>query len=132
MRMLTGVQSPRKFSVLGSNVPLPSARVISRTVHPDVISSTDLTILVMQWGQFMDHEMVSTPLPIGKSDLFPYPDPIRLGWERERETDRQTDRDRDRDRVRDRERHRDRDRETQRQRQTETEKLQASHRERER
>ena len=124
MRMLTGVQSPRKFSVLGSNVPLPSARVISRTVHPDVISSTDLTILVMQWGQFMDHEMVSTPLPIGKSDLFPYPDPIRLGWERERQTDRQTDRQRQRQSQRQREtetgRQTDRQKEGRRERQKQT------------
>ncbi|KAK7093679.1 chorion peroxidase-like [Littorina saxatilis] len=59
-----GIQAPRVYSVLGNGRPLPSPRVVSRVVHPDKIAPTDLTIFVMQWGQFMDHEMVSTPLPI--------------------------------------------------------------------
>ena len=64
--LLTGVQSPRTRSVEGDK-ELPSARVVSRKVHPDKTDTTQFTILVMQWGQFIDHEMTSTPLPIGKS-----------------------------------------------------------------
>ena len=63
--MFVGVQSPRTRSV-EDDKRLPSARVVSRKVHPDKHLSTQFTIFVMQWGQFMDHEMVSTPLPIGK------------------------------------------------------------------
>ncbi|KAK7497891.1 hypothetical protein BaRGS_00010762 [Batillaria attramentaria] len=59
-----GVASPRTASVLSTSLPLPSARLVSRAVHPDIIAITDLTIFVMVWGQLMDHEMVSTPLPI--------------------------------------------------------------------
>ncbi|GFS20401.1 peroxidasin-like, partial [Elysia marginata] len=50
------------FSVSGR--PLPSPRVVSRMVHPDVEIASEFTIMLMQWGQIMDHDMVSTPLPI--------------------------------------------------------------------
>ena len=63
---VAGLQAPRSFSVLGNHLPLPSPRLVSRAVHKDVIGTSHLTLLVMQWGQFMDHEMVSTPLPIGQ------------------------------------------------------------------
>ncbi|GFO22804.1 peroxidasin-like [Plakobranchus ocellatus] len=57
-----GIQLPRMFSVSGR--PLPSPRVVSRMVHPDVDRASQFTIMLMQWGQIMDHDMVSTPLPI--------------------------------------------------------------------
>ncbi|XP_076452125.1 chorion peroxidase-like [Babylonia areolata] len=59
-----GVQSPRSSSVLSDTLALPSPRAVSRWVHRDLNATTQLSIFVMQWGQFMDHEMVSTPLPI--------------------------------------------------------------------
>ncbi|XP_068216250.1 peroxidase-like [Palaemon carinicauda] len=60
-----GVNSPRQLSVTGQ--PLPSAREISSTVvlhQPDVYEN--LTILIMQWGQFLDHDITHTPITKGK------------------------------------------------------------------
>lgn len=52
----TGVESPRR-SVAGG-LPLPSARDVSMTVHRDVnLTSTRITMMVMQWGQFLDHDL---------------------------------------------------------------------------
>ncbi|XP_070182293.1 chorion peroxidase-like, partial [Littorina saxatilis] len=57
-----GEELPRMFGVTGK--VLPSGRLISKVIHPDVESNTRFSILLMQWGQFMDHDMVSTPLPV--------------------------------------------------------------------
>ncbi|KAK7473973.1 hypothetical protein BaRGS_00034802, partial [Batillaria attramentaria] len=56
--------APRKFSTVNPANPLPSPRDVSRAVHPDITATSQLTIMMMQWGQFIDHELVSTPLPI--------------------------------------------------------------------
>ena len=51
-----GVQTPRR-SVDGGT-QLPSARDVSLTVHRDVnLTSTRITMMVMQWGQFLDHDL---------------------------------------------------------------------------
>ena len=60
-----GEEMPRTFGVDGKL--LPSPRLISKYIHPDVRSTTDFSILLMQWGQIMDHDMISTPLPVGQS-----------------------------------------------------------------
>ncbi|CAL1539890.1 unnamed protein product, partial [Lymnaea stagnalis] len=55
-----GSGSPRKTSVSGS--PLPSPRAVSRYVHP---ARTDLlarTIMIMQWGQWLDHDVTGFPV----------------------------------------------------------------------
>ncbi|XP_070206507.1 salivary peroxidase/catechol oxidase-like [Littorina saxatilis] len=57
-----GHQDPRTLSVSGQ--PLPGARVVSRNVHPDKVATTDLTAFVMLWGQFADHDVILTPLPL--------------------------------------------------------------------
>ncbi|XP_076472463.1 chorion peroxidase-like isoform X2 [Babylonia areolata] len=57
-----GKEVPRMFSKLGHR--LPSPRLVSKLVHPDVHSTTRFTIALMQWGQFMDHDIISTPLPV--------------------------------------------------------------------
>ncbi|XP_046365209.2 peroxidase-like protein 3 [Haliotis rufescens] len=52
---------PRMRGVDG--YPLPSPRAISVAVHPGVDSpSNDHTVMVMQWGQFVDHDLTGTPL----------------------------------------------------------------------
>ncbi|XP_037529170.1 chorion peroxidase [Rhipicephalus sanguineus] len=55
-----GVSSPR---VAADGSPLPNARKISYTVHPNVSNpATDITHMVMQLGQFIDHDFALAPL----------------------------------------------------------------------
>jgi len=55
-----GVWKP-KVSKAGN--PLPSARLISINIIPDVDAPSDMdTHNVMQWGQFVDHDITHTPL----------------------------------------------------------------------
>ena len=45
-----------------SNGPLPNPRLISTTIHRDESHDTQqFTMMVMQWGQFIDHDLTSTP-----------------------------------------------------------------------
>lgn len=62
------MDSPRVRDRLGN--PLPSARVISNKVHKVKGTSPrneNRTMMVMQWGQFIDHEFVATPVLKGIS-----------------------------------------------------------------
>lgn len=60
-----GVNSPRSRAADGS--PLPSARQVSVTFTQDVDSpSENFTMLLMQWGQFLDHDMTHTPISRGQ------------------------------------------------------------------
>ncbi|CAG7726815.1 unnamed protein product [Allacma fusca] len=62
-----GVSSPRSTSVLGGD--LPSPRYISSTVHVDVSHlSQRHTLMMMQFGQFLDHDITHTPVNKGPSD----------------------------------------------------------------
>ena len=55
-----GVWRPR---VAKSGAPLPSARLVSINIVPDVDAPSELdTLNVMQWGQFVDHDLAHTPL----------------------------------------------------------------------
>ncbi|KAL8576330.1 hypothetical protein ACOMHN_006253 [Nucella lapillus] len=55
-----GRSRPRTVSRAGG--PLPSARLVSIRIHPDGPEGqiTSLTHMVMQWGQFTDHDLTST------------------------------------------------------------------------
>ncbi|KAK8761120.1 hypothetical protein V5799_027617, partial [Amblyomma americanum] len=55
-----GISKPR---VAANGAALPNARKISYTVHPDANNpATDITHMVMQVGQFIDHDFALAPL----------------------------------------------------------------------
>ncbi|XP_050733451.1 peroxidase-like isoform X2 [Eriocheir sinensis] len=59
-RYSDGLWRPR-ISVTGQQ--LPSARLVSTTIARDVdLPNNDLTLFVMQWGQFIDHDLTHTPI----------------------------------------------------------------------
>ncbi|WAR10481.1 hypothetical protein MAR_035557, partial [Mya arenaria] len=55
--------TPRKTSFTGR--PLPTARDVSLAVHTNIGAyiewSAELTMAVMQMGQFVDHDLIATP-----------------------------------------------------------------------
>ncbi|XP_013777552.2 uncharacterized protein LOC106462198, partial [Limulus polyphemus] len=58
------MSEPRKFGI--KRAPLPSPRVISTTVHYDVSAPhVRYSLMVMQWGQFLDHDITFTPMNEG-------------------------------------------------------------------
>ncbi|XP_071078861.1 salivary peroxidase/catechol oxidase-like isoform X2 [Haliotis cracherodii] len=60
------ISSPRTTGSDGT--PLVSPRLVSTTLHtPDVdaTSQSDVTHMVMQWGQFLDHDITNTPIERG-------------------------------------------------------------------
>lgn len=60
-----GINSPR-VSVTGDDLPL--SRVVSRTIHPDDgLHDHAGTVMVIAWGQFMDHDYTLTATPLGKN-----------------------------------------------------------------
>ena len=51
-----GIDGYRKSVMKGRKLPHP--RLVTRMVHADFDHpSTDMTILVMSWGQFLDHDL---------------------------------------------------------------------------
>ncbi|XP_063868298.1 peroxidasin-like [Scylla paramamosain] len=62
-----GLSKPRVTSVTGK--PLPSPRLISTNMHNDVSAPhVRYTLMVMQWGQFIDHDIIFTPINKGFQD----------------------------------------------------------------
>lgn len=62
-----GLTSPR-ISNKGGNLPL--ARVVSSTMHPDENKHEHAaTVMLVAWGQFMDHDFTLTATPLGKKCL---------------------------------------------------------------
>ncbi|KAI1304599.1 Chorion peroxidase [Halotydeus destructor] len=54
-----GIDTPRTSAKSGR--PLPNARLVSFTVSPDRSNENKfLTMMVMQWGQFLDHDITHT------------------------------------------------------------------------
>lgn len=49
-----------------NNEELPSPRLISTTIHPYIMGNqSNFTLALMQWGQFIDHDITHTPLTKG-------------------------------------------------------------------
>ncbi|KAF0289714.1 Peroxidasin [Amphibalanus amphitrite] len=62
-----GISRPRQRSVTGQQ--LPSPRLISTSMHSDVSSPhTRYTMILMQFGQFLDHDISLTPIHKGFGD----------------------------------------------------------------
>lgn len=80
-----GIEELRQ-SVLGG--ALPSARFISILVHGSRESDSPVTLMLAQWGQFIDHDLTSTAQPrsingsvpqcCGVSELHPSCAPIKV------------------------------------------------------
>ena len=62
----SGIQAPRGMSDDGRS-ELPSSRQLSSALisHEDR-PDNEFTLLLMQWGQFVDHDVTHTPLNKGK------------------------------------------------------------------
>lgn len=59
-----GMTAPR---IASSGNDLPLSRVVSRTMHPDDgFHDHAGTVMVIAWGQFMDHDYTLTATPLGK------------------------------------------------------------------
>jgi len=63
-----GVGTPRANGV--GNSPLPNPRTVSNIVHDSVrgsdeVRSDDLTLHAFQMGQFLDHDVIATPVQGG-------------------------------------------------------------------
>lgn len=62
-----GLSKPRTLSVTGN--ALPSARLVSTNIHNDVSAShVRYTMMIMQWGQLIDHDVIFTPVNKGFQD----------------------------------------------------------------
>lgn len=58
-----GMTAPR-ISVTGN--ALPPSRIVSRTMHPDEgFHDHAGTVMVIAWGQFIDHDYTLTGTPLG-------------------------------------------------------------------
>ncbi|KAF5284358.1 hypothetical protein FQR65_LT13575 [Abscondita terminalis] len=65
-----GISRPRVLGVTG--VPLPSPRVVSTVIHPDISNlHTRYTLMVMQFAQFLDHDLTMTPIHKGFHESIP-------------------------------------------------------------
>ncbi|KAF5280247.1 hypothetical protein FQA39_LY18070 [Lamprigera yunnana] len=65
-----GISRPRTLGVTG--VPLPSPRVVSTVIHPDISNlHTRYTLMVMQFAQFLDHDLTMTPIHKGFHESIP-------------------------------------------------------------
>lgn len=65
-----GVSRPRILAVTGA--PLPNPRTISTLIHPDISNlHTRYALMVMQYAQFLDHDLTMTPIHKGFAESIP-------------------------------------------------------------
>lgn len=54
-----------KSGAYGNSLPMP--RIVSRTMHQDEnLHDHAGTVMIVAWGQFMDHDFTLTGTPLGK------------------------------------------------------------------
>ena len=73
---LPGINQPRQRSCTGG--PLPSPRTISNVLHKSghcSVPSRRFTVLAMQFGQFIEHDVISTPLQRGSVSVINFLNP---------------------------------------------------------
>lgn len=60
-----GISRPRVVGATGQ--PLPSPRIVSSVIHPDISNlHSRYTLITMQFAQFLDHDLTMTPIHKGK------------------------------------------------------------------
>ncbi|XP_037820579.1 uncharacterized protein LOC119609748 [Lucilia sericata] len=65
-----GISKPRLLAVTGA--PLPNPRTISTVIHPDISNlHTRYSLMVMQYAQFLDHDLTLTPIHKGFHESIP-------------------------------------------------------------
>ncbi|KAH8389184.1 hypothetical protein KR200_003942, partial [Drosophila serrata] len=65
-----GISAPRVTGVTGTQLPNP--RTISTTIHPDISNlHTRYSLMVMQFAQFVDHDLTLTPIHKGFHESIP-------------------------------------------------------------
>ncbi|XP_062547595.1 uncharacterized protein LOC134213069 [Armigeres subalbatus] len=65
-----GISQPRIISISGN--PLPNPRSISALIHPDISNlHTRYSLMVMQYAQFLDHDLTMTPIHKGFHESIP-------------------------------------------------------------
>ncbi|KAL3272932.1 hypothetical protein HHI36_014391 [Cryptolaemus montrouzieri] len=65
-----GISKPRVFGATGQ--PLPSPRIVSSVVHPDISNlHSRYTLMTMQFAQFLDHDLTMTPIHKGFHESIP-------------------------------------------------------------
>ncbi|XP_058122599.1 uncharacterized protein LOC131293497 [Anopheles ziemanni] len=65
-----GISQPRTLSVTGT--PLPNPRAVSALIHPDISNlHTRYSLMVMQYAQFLDHDLTMTPIHKGFHESIP-------------------------------------------------------------
>lgn len=65
-----GISKPRSRGV--TSQPLPSPRVISYVIHPDISNlHSRYSLITMQYAQFLDHDLTMTPIHKGFHESIP-------------------------------------------------------------
>lgn len=66
-----GISAPKQKSILPDGGQLPNARLISLSIAPDAaLKNNKYSLLLMQFGQFVDHDLTRSALTKSTHDLI--------------------------------------------------------------